>query len=216
MKSKHFIATIITCVLAIAGSSPIMAISARAEEVQQRPESDSQTSVETTEEDSEAAQETDDAEASDSNSVASETARKKVAAKKTVKLEGKKLEQCDKKRDGIVAKLDKMATQGEKQAEVFKKILDRVEQFQIDKNYPAQQDLYDKADAAYDEAMKLGNTTSEIPALADCAEGNIKAVVESFREEQKSQISALKTLRSAVNDYIVAVKTSAEKQTESN
>lgn len=193
-----------------------MAISSRAEEVRQRPESDSQSSVETTEEDSEAAQETDDAEASDSNSVASETARKKVAAKKTVKLEGKKLEQCDKKRDGIVAKLDKMSAQGEKQAEVFKKILDRVEQFQIDKNYPAQQDLYDKADAAYDEAMKLGNTTSEIPALADCAEGNIKAVVESFREEQKSQISALKTLRSAVNDYIVAVKTSAEKQTESN
>lgn len=216
MKSKHFIATIFTCVLAIAGSSPIMAISSRAEEVRQRPESDSQSSVETTEEDSEAAQETDDAEASDSNSVASETARKKVAAKKTVKLEGKKLEQCDKKRDGIVAKLDKMSAQGEKQAEVFKKILDRVEQFQIDKNYPAQQDLYDKADAAYDEAMKLGNTTSEIPALADCAEGNIKAVVESFREEQKSQISALKTLRSAVNDYIVAVKTSAEKQTESN
>jgi hypothetical protein len=215
MKSKHFIATVITCVLAIAGSSPIMAISARAEEVQQRPNSDSQTEVEATEEDSETSQETD-IEESDSNSDASETARKKVTAKKTEKLDGKKLEQCQKKQAGVVAKLHKMATQGTKQAEVFKKILDRVEQFQIDKNYPAQQDLYDKADAAYDEAIKLGDTTSEIPALADCAEGNVKAVVESFREEQKSQISALKTFRSAVNDYIVAVKTSAEKQTESN
>ncbi len=205
MKSKHVIAIAVACAIAVVGTSPIMAISARAEEVRQNKSLDSSTESETTPEATD--EDTDRKEAA-------KIAREKVAAQKTEKLAGKKLEQCEKKQQGIVVKLEKMATQGHKQAEVFKKILDRVEQFRIDKNYPEQTDLYDKADAAYKDAMKLGSTAAEIPALADCSEGNIKAVVESFREEQKSQIGALKNFRSAVNDYIVAVKSSAKNQTE--
>ncbi|NCU30753.1 hypothetical protein EOL73_01990 [Candidatus Saccharibacteria bacterium] len=215
MKSNYVIATIIACTIAVAGSSPIMAINARAEEIRQVPSSDSQTEDQTTEQEDQTSEELSTEKLNVSNNAA-KTAREKVATKNIEKLEGKKLEQCQKKQAGVETKLSKMTAQGQKQADVFKKILDRVEQFRINKNYDEQKELYDKANAAYEEAVKLGDNASEISDLADCAEGNLKAVVESFREEQKLQISALKTFRSAVNDYIVAVKTSAEKQTESN
>lgn len=134
--------------------------------------------------------------------------RKKEVAEK---LQGKRLEACERHEVNINRILDKSAKQSEKKLEVARKIEDRVKDFYEAKklnlaNYDALTVVVDEKEDAAVAAIEAVEATEY-----DCtAEGEKKEIGALISSSMKSQNAAVREYRVAVKDLLREVKQSAK------
>jgi hypothetical protein len=124
------------------------------------------------------------------------------------KLEGAKLQACQKRQASINKILQRIAARGEKQLDVFTKISDRTQAFYETKGRTV--DNYDElvaaADAKKAAAQSVVEDIKEQSVEFACDGSDPKGAAESFKAGLKLQIAALKEYKQAVKDLIVGVK----------
>lgn len=113
---------------------------------------------------------------------------------------------CERRKDSIEQRIDKILARAERQIAVFDKIADRTKQFADDKNRkPANYaELVAAVDAAETAAV---NGLAELKGqeTIDCSV-DPKGDVGAFKSSLKSEIALLKTYKTSVKNLIVGVK----------
>jgi hypothetical protein len=145
------------------------------------------------------------------------------AADKKAKLDAKKLKVCETKQRNITRRSQAAAARAANQFRVFGSITDKVDKFYTEKvlargitvaSYSA---LKDDILANKTLAEASVNNASASAATIDCNSENPKGQIQTFREDMKEVISALKNYRTSVRNFIVAVKSAIGKnQSASN
>lgn len=143
-----------------------------------------------------------------------EALKEKAEEREAIKarFEGAKLQLCESRQERITNIMSNFSDRGTRHIEVFDTILQRVQAFYVEKNLSV--DNYDSlvAEAAAKKAA-AETLAAEVAATSvnfDCGGDNPLGVAESFKEQLKEMISALKEYRDAVRELISAVKTAAE------
>lgn len=131
------------------------------------------------------------------------------------RLDERHMKVCEAKSAAIKTIMQRAATQGQKNMDVFSKIATRVEQFYVNKKLKVSN--YDQLLAAID-AKKTAATTAIATVKSSSGTFNCGAAdpvgnVDQFKKDLQAMRQALKDYRSAINNLIVAVKTAAEKGT---
>lgn len=145
------------------------------------------------------------------------------AADRKAKLDEKKLKVCETKQRNITRRSQAAAARAANQFRVFGSIAEKVDKFYTDKilargitvaSYSAlKQDIADKKILAETAVQNASSSASAI----DCNSDNPKGQIQTFKEDMKSVISALKDYRTAVKNFLVAVKSAIGKnQSASN
>jgi hypothetical protein len=130
-----------------------------------------------------------------------------VAAAQT-RLADAKLRACQNREKAINNIMGRIATRGQKQLDLFSTIATRVETFYTDKgkvlsNYDA---LVADVDAKKTAAQAVVDTIKSDSVSFSCDGSDPKGFVSLFKDNLKSEISALKDYRTSVKNLIVGVK----------
>lgn len=122
------------------------------------------------------------------------------------KLEGKRLEICEKRQTKVNNILARGTEQSRKHLGVFQKIEEKVKQFYVDKNLSAEG--YDAAvtNADEKEAAAVAAIEASTETTFDCATTDGAKPGDAVRELMKTRHEALKAYRTAVKDLILVVK----------
>lgn len=125
-----------------------------------------------------------------------------------IKLEDAKLKACQKREQKINKIFQRIATRGEKQMDVFTKISERTQAFYETKgrtldNYEA---LVAAVETEKTEAEAAVQAVKDRSEEFQCDGTDPKGVASLFKEDLKSQITALKEYKQAVKELIVGVK----------
>lgn len=124
---------------------------------------------------------------------------------------------CEQKQARLQAKLDKIATQGTKQLEVFDKISQKVQAFKTAKNLTVTnyETLTGEVSTARTAAVEAVAAASKAPDV-NCADpSSVKTGVETYKKAVEKRVKALKVYKTAVRNSLIAVK-SSHRQNDSN
>lgn len=126
------------------------------------------------------------------------------------RLEGAKLQSCEKRERVINSILDRIAARGERRLGVYTKIYERVQEFYTKKglsisNYDAlKAEVTAKKDAAQAAVDEIKSKNIEFA----CDGSDPKGAAAGFKADLKAEIEALHAYQQALKNFIVAVKTS--------
>lgn len=123
-----------------------------------------------------------------------------------------KLKVCQKREQKVLDLMARISDRGQRQADVFTKIADRTNAFYIEKGYNLANytELLGNVNQARTLAEAQVNRQSELGVLFSCEHENPKASVTAFKLQLKREIEALKAYRTAVQEFIVGVKSAHE------
>lgn len=139
------------------------------------------------------------------------------AAERKEKLDEKKQKVCENRSAKIQKRSEQLAKRAENQLNKFTSIAERVDKFYLNKLVPKGVTVSNYAALKADiEARKLEvKTAIEAAKVAassfDCAGEDPKGQLESYQDEMKDAIAALKDFRTSIKNFIVAVRTAAAK-----
>lgn len=133
----------------------------------------------------------------------------------TGKLEGNKLDACQKRERVITATMARVQDRSQKQLAVFDKISERVQAFYAAKGYTLSNydELVTEANAKRVEAQNATQAMAQNGAF-DCEGDGPKGVLDGFKTRAMAQNGALKGYRTAVQNLIEGVKSAALEVTE--
>ncbi|MGB3023832.1 MAG: hypothetical protein WBB39_03440 [Candidatus Saccharimonadales bacterium] len=185
-------------------AAPVVSVSARGE-VEQQPIDDKRTARTTTTSD-------DSPETPDD---------KRTATKERVaqKLDDTKQKVCKNREAGIKKNTNNIQERASRQLDVFGKIVDRVKQFYVDKQYSVAN--YDELVQAVDDkraaAEMMVKDVTTFSQTFSCTSDNAGTFKDELKAQLRAQQTALKDYKTAVKNLIVAVKSanSESKTTES-
>jgi hypothetical protein len=128
------------------------------------------------------------------------------------KLEQTKLKICQKREQNINNIMSRIADRGQKQLNLFTSIAEKTQKFYEDKNLNVAnyQELLDDISAKKTTAQEALQNMNQNKAQFKCDGTDPKGAVNGFQESLKKEIEVLKDYKTAVRNFIVAVKTAAE------
>lgn len=121
-----------------------------------------------------------------------------------------KLKACQKREQAITNIMDRIASRGQKQLDLFTAIENKTKAFYNAKRNPlATYDaLVAEADAKRVAAQAAVDSINGQKSTFTCEGDNPKGTVQSFKDSLRAETTALKNYKTAVKDLIVGVKSS--------
>lgn len=131
------------------------------------------------------------------------------------KLDAVKLKVCQKRELIIKNVMTRMSDRGDKQMQVFDKIVERVKAFYVEKGYVVAD--YDTLVAAVDDARAALVAVNQNNATAGdnftCDSSDPKGHISDFKEKETARIQAMKAYKTAIQKLITAIKSVATSST---
>jgi len=133
-------------------------------------------------------------------------------AEAAIRLEGKKLEACQKREQSIKQRIDRLNSFVENMLEKFDAIAERVKEYYLTKVEPGGKTLanYDALVAQVDESKTAVNDALAQAKLNaeefDCEGDDPKGMMEQFKTDMLAVKQALKEYRTAIKDLIVGIR----------
>lgn len=134
------------------------------------------------------------------------------------KLDAKKLDICEKRKDNIDHQANNISSRAENHFNRFGQIVTMVDKFYTEKLVPKGVVVtnYDalKADIAKTQADAQAAIEAAKAKIAtfDCASDNPKSQLEDYKAETKTVYAALKDYRTAIKNFILAIKAGVDEK----